>query len=896
MEKLEFGTVLALPLFLLAGCESAVAPRLEVDSRAVAETPLMPAPTEHLLRTDAEAQHHKAGRKAWIEELHRTAPEVDWRAIERANGAREQERRNRLAGLPFDGPGTWSEVGSSNQAGRMHAAAHSPDGSTLYGGSSLGGVWSADLDGANWTPLGDNLYGGAHEVIVLPGEFPGDPEVIVTATDGGDVRVTRDLGATWETPSGLSGLIGVRGLARLQNATNTIAVLVRRSAPWDTPALKISNDYGRTFQHSWGVSSQGHASMWVPRVGPEAATHIYVAHKGKLRLSTDAGATLPAMTVVDTTADRAVLAGSEAGAPTIYMALRSSNVWTLYHSGDGGVSFTPRHTITDFWETMCASILQPDTVMYGGVETWRSTDGAQSFAKINTWGSYYADPLNKLHADIPGLACLPDPADPLKEIWYVCTDGGLYESRDFGATPLNLSMNGLGVSQYYSTHTAVDDTTLIVAGAQDQGYQQGVLQPPVGAGPSTPFEQLISGDYGHLTSGDGKHTWLYSTYPGFILVHKNPYNVQLGTLSFPAGSNNLWLPPVVADPLANTTFYFLGDLLTRYDRTSNMNFQQTTHSAQNFATGGGSYLSMMAFAPTDAQRAYAVNNAGQVYVSDDHAVTWQNTTRSAPSQHYFYGNSIAVHPFDKDEVVIGGSGYSTDGVIRSIDGGQTWFGESTGLPSTLVYDLTYAPDGSGDLYAACEAGAFRWDRLSGQWSNIMGNEAPLTTYWSVESVQPNIIRYATYGRGIWDYAIPPGASTTYCTAKVNSQGCTPEMIFSGTPSATSASPYTLGAISVLNNKSGLLFYGSLQSSNAFQGGIKCVGAPTKRTSIQSSGGNPPPDDCTGLYAFDFNARIQSGIDPNLAPGAVVYAQYWSRDPGAPYTTGLTDAVCFTIQP
>jgi hypothetical protein len=305
---------------------------------------------------------------------------------------------------------------------------------------------------------------------------------------------------------------------------------------------------------------------------------------------------------------------------------------------------------------------------------------------------------------------------------------------------------------------------------------------------------------------------------------------------------------------------------------------------------------MMAFAPTDAQRAYAVTNAGQVFVSDDHAVTWLNTTSAAPGQHYFYGNSIAVHPTNKDEVVIGGSGYSTDGVIRSIDGGQSWFGESTGLPSTLVYDVTYAPDGSGDLYAATEAGAYRWDRISGQWANIMGIEAPLTTYWSVEAVQPNIIRYATYGRGIWDYAIPPGASTTYCVAKVNSQGCVPEMTFSGVPSASSASPYTLGAISVLNNKSGLLFYGSVQSSNAFQGGTKCVGAPTRRTSIQNSAGNPPPDDCTGTYAYDFNARIQSGIDPNLAAGAVVYAQYWSRDPFAAYTTGLTDAVCFTIQP
>jgi len=861
-----------------------------------ARTPFLPRPTENLLAEDAEAEQREK-RLAWIEEMHRTAPDVDWRAIERANGEREQLRRNRLAALPDDGPGSWTEVGSQNQAGRMHCATLSSDGTQLYAGSSLGSVWRGNLDGTGWTPLGDNLYGGAHEVVVLPGELPGDPDVIVTAEDGGKVRVSRDLGATWEAPAGTAGLLGVRGLAALQDASRTIALLVRRSSPWDTPALLVSTDYGRNFTQTWGVSTQGYASMWVPRVGSEAATHIYISHKGKLRLSTDAGQTVPpAMTTIDTSADRAVLTGSEAGAPTLYLALRSGGVWTLYWSGDGGVSFTPRHTITDFWETMCASILQPDTVMYGGTEVWRSTDGASNFSHINGWGEYYGDPLHKLHADTPGLYCVPDPLDSLKEIWYGCTDGGLYESRNSGGSVTNLSLEGLGVSQYYSTHTAVDDTTLIVAGAQDQGYQQGVLQTPSGPGPSTPFDQLISGDYGHITSGDGTHKWLYSTYPGFILVHKNPYNVQLGTLSFPAGASNLWLPPVVADPLANTTFYFCGDLLTRYDRTVNLNFQETQHSTQNFAVGGGNYLSMMAFAPSDPQRAYAVNDAGQIFVSTDHAVTWQNTTRSAPGEHYFYGNTIAVHPTNRDEVAIGGSGYSNDGVIRSVDGGQTWFGESDGLPSTLVYGLTYAPDGSGDLYAATEAGAWRWDAFSDQWSNIMGNDAPLTTYWSVEAVQPDIVRFATYGRGIWDYAIPLGASTSYCVAKENSQACTPQMTFSGTPSVTGANSYVLGAIAVLNNKNGLLYYGYAPASAPFQGGTKCVAAPTKRTPLQGSAGNPPPDDCSGSYAYDFNARIQSGADPALIAGAVVYAQYWSRDPLAVAGTGLTDAVSFTIQP
>lgn len=141
-----------------------------------------------------------------------------------------------------------------------------------------------------------------------------------------------------------------------------------------------------------------------------------------------------------------------------------------------------------------------------------------------------------------------------------------------------------------------------------------------------------------------------------------------------------------------------------------------------------------------------------------------------------------------------------------------------------------------------------------------------------------------------------GDVASYCTAKVNSQGCTPTTSWNGLPSASLGSPFTVNASNVLNNKSGLLFYGQTSSALPFQGGTKCVAAPTKRTPLQDSGGNAPPNDCSGTYELDFKARIQSGIDPGLSAGTTIYCQFWSRDPASGSTTGLTDAVRFTIQP
>ena len=143
----------------------------------------------------------------------------------------------------------------------------------------------------------------------------------------------------------------------------------------------------------------------------------------------------------------------------------------------------------------------------------------------------------------------------------------------------------------------------------------------------------------------------------------------------------------------------------------------------------------------------------------------------------------------------------------------------------------------------------------------------------------------------------PSAPQRYCTAKVNSQGCTPRMTWSGAPSASGATAFSVGAVDVLNRRPGLLFYGTNGAAAfPYQGGWRCVATPLARTPNQDSGGNPTGNDCSGVYAYDFAARIASGVDPALVSGRTVWAQYWTRDPQASFTTGLSDGLTFTIRP
>ena len=144
--------------------------------------------------------------------------------------------------------------------------------------------------------------------------------------------------------------------------------------------------------------------------------------------------------------------------------------------------------------------------------------------------------------------------------------------------------------------------------------------------------------------------------------------------------------------------------------------------------------------------------------------------------------------------------------------------------------------------------------------------------------------------------LPVFQPQAYCTGKVNSQGCTPTVAFTGYASVSLNQPFQISCSNVLNDKSGLLFYGFGQIAAPFQGGFLCVQPPTVRTAVQLSGGPVGFPSCLGSYTFDFNAYIRSGVDTRLVTGIGCAAQFWMRDPASTPTTGLSNAVGFIINP
>ena len=149
--------------------------------------------------------------------------------------------------------------------------------------------------------------------------------------------------------------------------------------------------------------------------------------------------------------------------------------------------------------------------------------------------------------------------------------------------------------------------------------------------------------------------------------------------------------------------------------------------------------------------------------------------------------------------------------------------------------------------------------------------------------------------------------STYCSPKVNSQGCYPTISASGVPSASNVWTFEVITWEILNQKVGLYFYkvGGTAAATPFQGGTLCVGpAGVRRTPGQFTGGNPvPAQDCSGSLALDFNAFAVglAGGNPDpllLTLGYMYRCQAWSRDPGfaPPNNTSLSNALQVPIGP
>jgi hypothetical protein len=374
---------------------------------------------------------------------------------------------------------------------------------------------------------------------------------------------------------------------------------------------------------------------------------------------------------------------------------------------------------------------------------------------------------------------------------------------------------------------------------------------------------------------------------------------------------------------ANGIYYLIGGVDVYRHQTSGWVYETTVLPPDIDGNGYvGSVIALSSDGNLLALRSFAYGaplTNGAVYLFEHIGGTW---TQVARLQHAggAFGNSIAIDGAAQT-IALGSH------IISIFRKGSSGWAFDTALSLSVpcvncILGYSIAINAAGDRVLAGDPAYL---------NGTMGPGAVLeyergTNGWQAGGVyySPNMLNAAFFGRSLCIDATgrrwasgEPGSSlyganaglvqvfdspcttpVVYCTAKTNSLGCVPQIGWQGVPSASLSSGFTISVSNTRNQKYGLLFYGTNGSNAApWLGGTLCVHAPLHRTPLQNSSGLPlPTNDCSGTFAFDFNAWTASGVDASLFAGQHVRAQYYSRDPGAGLQVNLTDAVDFLLDP
>jgi hypothetical protein len=698
----------------------------------------------------------------WLESRHRAAPGYDWHAIEAENlraslaFIAKQDAEKARAAKPV-----WHERGPVNQTGATALVAFRPDGKTTLVGTSQAGVFSGAP--GNWKRLTDTLGGYLHGLLVSE-----KPEIWAAAVSGlldGRVYVSRNRGTAWSPAGGLPPLAYIYEM--IQDGGNHRVIYLLGLA-WQEdgsalPVLARSRDGGVSFSVVWSGEVSERPGIWTSRV---AAGPLYLLSRGQLSVSSDQGSSFSPLGRLSGSQGYAVLRGSEAGAPTLYAAAGGTAVENLYVSEDGGLTWESRFKITGssyyplairYAGGLAASIRDPNLVLFGNADAFRSTDGGRTFEPINEWFDYYDRPGDRLHADINGIQFVLDHG---QEKLFLSTDGGTYLSTDGGLSVRNLTETGLPSGQFYSTWSSGSNPDLFLAGSQDQGLQLSL--PGIGrAGAILSNAQLISGDYDGLTAAShNSFANIFAVYPGssaaagLLLLFRpdgDPGGLILADL--PSIPHAGFFVSTAADPDDPATVYVAGDHIWKMRYLGGEDFEKT-QLPQNFSPNNRDYVSALAIAPSDHNVWYATTAEAHLWYSRDHGNNWSESATTRAGSPTGSNGTLAVSAADPFTCFMGGSGYGNPSVWVTHDGGANWSPMANGLPSTTVWALAFDGSAAQTLYAATETGPFVLDGST--WRSLLGGGAPAGRYFSVEGVpSAKLVRFGTYSRGVWDYVPPP---------------------------------------------------------------------------------------------------------------------------------------------
>ncbi len=678
------------------------------------------------------------------------------------------------------------------RGGRSTAAAGFPDDPDRWiMGTTGGGVWETDDNGANWRNISDGYFGGSIGAVKVADS---DPNVIYVGQGSVDIRgntstgrgawKSMDKGRTW-TFIGLpeAGQIGRIEVHPRDHDLVYVAALGHPFGKNPERGIFRSSDGGETWEHvlalndSTGASDLTmdmtnprilYAGMWRGERKPWAL--ISGAEEGGVYKTTDGGDTWTRLGggLPEGMVGKVGVSVSPADPDRIWAIIEAEPDGGVYRSDDAGATWTRTNSENNlrqrawYYTHVQADPADRNTVYALNTGMYRSVDGGTTFEAIQV-----------PHGDVHDLWIYPDDADRM----VVANDGGAQVSVNGGES----------WSTYYNQPTAElydvivdngfpyrlygaqqDNTTISVPAWSDvntlypkQHWQNvgGCETGPIALDPDRPHI-VYAGCYGgvmdryDLESGQRRNIMLYP-------------QLQLGMAAKDLRHRFQWVSPMLVSAHDPSVIYHGSQFVNR-SRDEGANWETispdlTTDNPAHQEQSGGpinadvtgveiyNVVFSLAESTFDADEIWAGSDDGRVHVTRDGGMNWTEITPPGmPELGTVDEIELSAHRAGRAYVAV--QRYRLDDfrpyIFRTDDFGASWVQVTDGIPDDQpVRTVREDPAREGLLFAGTEFGVFVSFDAGDSWQSLQRN-LPITPVTGMRVAHDDLI-LSTQGRSFW---------------------------------------------------------------------------------------------------------------------------------------------------
>lgn len=677
----------------------------------------------------------------------------------------------------------WRSIGPTNGAGRATAIAIHP---TVPGmaiiGAAGGGAWKTTNGGAAWRSLTDtipNLSVGAVSYA------PSNPGIVYLGTGEGGyagdfipgigLLSSNDGGTTWTLPSSVLATQFYRISVHPSNpqelivATNEGAIrsTTGPEGPWTvvirsvrsgsnagygdvTDLVRDPSDPQLVYAATWD------RRLWCARLDCPAAQ---VFASPTVMKSIDGGVTwfptatgLP-VSSMDTRVNRIGLAIAPSSPQTLYAATSLLDASTgielshIYKTTDGGGIWSETNL--------------PETANYLGNQAWydntivvspsdpnRVIAGGISYQASSDGGGEWARVLNFVHVDAHDLRF-----DGAGVLW-IANDGGIWSAADASLASVQERNNGLVTRQFYSIANDPASRDRVFGGQQDNG---------------TSFRSDSGSEWSNFSGGDGFDCAVNPSAPSIVFSTVQGGVVLRTSNATSSAPRTLDRTPAY-DPKEVTPFYSTVMLDPRNPST----VYAASYRVWKSTTGGDAWLPL----PTTmgdgntwdneaAIRTFAISKGDsnvimlsttkrRVLRTTDGGKTWFDVQAGLPIRRTVL--HLEIDPRNSGHVFAALAGTAGPSVWVTADGGLTWKASSDGLPPFSAQIIRIDPTDSTTLYCGTDVGVYRSTDGGVQWTRF-GTGMPAVSVYDLQPLEDGTtLRAATHGRGVWELEIGGGGN------------------------------------------------------------------------------------------------------------------------------------------